>query len=263
MIEQYILFSIIVGIASIFILKFKILDFKGTLLSIFMGNIIYLSTGIIGFILVIEFFIISFIFTKYKFKQKRKKGIAQEKEGTRSWTNVIANGFGFTIFALLYNFYNIDLLLIGFITAIAVTTGDTLATEIGLLSKKNPRSIINLKVIEPGTSGGITILGTIAGIFGISIILISSLSTNFLTDYFSILYILIGAFLGIMIDSILGATIQAQYYCVKCNKYTELSTHHNTKNKLVKGKTIIDNNIVNLLSTISGSIIAILLFISL
>ena len=80
-------------------------------------------------------------------------------------------------------------------------------------------------------------------------------------NYYSIFAIIIGSFVGILIDSIIGATIQAQYYCVDCKKYSELQYHHKKKNELTKGYSFIDNNIVNLLSTTIGSVLSILIII--
>ena len=259
--SQYLIFTVIILIASIIVLKLKILDFIGTISSIFMGNLIYLVTGIWGFILVIEFFIIGFICTRFRFKQKRRKGIAQEKGGIRSWENVVANGFAFSLFGTLYYLTSNELFLIGFITSIAIATGDTLATEIGLLSSKKPRLITNFKEVETGKSGGITVLGTIASILGIMIIILSSSVNGFSFNTNILMISIIGAIFGTFIDSIIGATIQAQYFCNKCNKFTELSIHHEQQNKLIKGFSFIDNNIVNLLSTLSGSMISILFII--
>ena len=177
--SQYLIFTAIILIASIIVLKLKILDFIGTISSIFMGNLIYIVTGIGGFILVVEFFVIGFICTRFRFKQKRRKGIAQEKGGIRSWLNVVANGFAFSLFGTIYYLTNNELFLVGFITAIAIATGDTLATEIGLLSSKKPRLITNFNEVETGKSGGITVLGSLASVLGIMIIIISSSVNGF------------------------------------------------------------------------------------
>mgnify|MGYP001259891161 CR=1 FL=1 len=259
--SQYLIFTLLIIIASIIVLKLKILDFKGTISSIFMGNLIYLVTGIGGFILVIEFFIIGFICTKFRFNQKRRNGIAQEKDGIRSWQNVIANGFAFSLFGTIFYSTNNEIFLIGFISSIAIATGDTLATEIGLLSSKKPRLITNFKQVETGRSGGITILGSLASIIGIIIIILSSSINGFSVNIDLLSIAIIGSFCGILIDSILGATVQAQYFCDKCEKFTELASHHEQQNKLIKGRAFIDNNIVNLFSTLTGSLISILLIV--
>ena len=104
-------------------------------------------------------------------------------------------------------------------------------------------------------------LGSLASILGIMIIIISSSINGFSFNMNIIILSIFGAIFGIFIDSIIGATIQAQYFCDKCNKFTELSIHHEQQNKLIKGYSFIDYNIVNLLSTLSGSIISILFII--
>ena len=64
-----------------------------------------------------------------------------------------------------------------------------------------------------------------------------------------------------IIDSVIGATIQAQYYCDECKKFTELQIHHEKKNRLISGFGFVDNNIVNLLATTIGSGLSILIII--
>ena len=73
--------------------------------------------------------------------------------------------------------------------------------------------------------------------------------------------IMIGSFLGIIMDSVIGATIQAQYYCDECKKFTELQIHHKKKNRLISGFEFVDNNIVNLLATTIGAGLSILIIV--
>ena len=73
--------------------------------------------------------------------------------------------------------------------------------------------------------------------------------------------IMIGSLFGIIIDSIIGATIQARYYCDECKKFTELQIHHEKNSRLISGFGFVDNNIVNLLSTTIGSGLSILIII--
>jgi uncharacterized membrane protein len=54
---------------------------------------------------------------------------------------------------------------------------------------------------------------------------------------------------GSMIDSFLGATMQAQYRCTQCGQYTEKTLHCDTATRQISGRRWMNNDAVNLLST--------------
>lgn len=64
----------------------------------------------------------------------------------------------------------------------------------------------------------------------------------------SFIIIILSGFLGSLIDSILGASIQVKYKCEKCKKITERKEHCGKETNYYKGIKWIDNNLVNLLS---------------
>jgi Integral membrane protein DUF92. len=72
--------------------------------------------------------------------------------------------------------------------------------------------------------------------------------------YFMFICILLG-FLGSIIDSMLGATLQAQYMDNQTNTLTEKKITQNGEAQLVKGIKIIDNNMVNFLSNLVSSLL--------
>ena len=71
----------------------------------------------------------------------------------------------------------------------------------------------------------------------------------------------ISGLLGSIIDSVLGAIIQGKYRCAKCNIITDDSVHHGESSILISGSSNINNNTVNLLATLSGSLIGAIIFI--
>ena len=67
-------------------------------------------------------------------------------------------------------------------------------------------------------------------------------------------------FLGTLIDSILGASIQAQYFCQEENLITEKKDYGGKSNKLIKGFRFFNNDMINYLSNaLSSSVVFLLL----
>lgn len=68
-----------------------------------------------------------------------------------------------------------DLLVVGIIANYAAVAADTFSSELGILSKTQPRLITSptLRKVPPGTNGGVTLTGTLAGLLG-SVILVAS-----------------------------------------------------------------------------------------
>lgn len=124
---------------------------------------------------------------------------------------------------------------------------------------KHPRKITTFQKCLPGESGGITIPGTIASVFGASSIGL----TGFLlfdTGLKTLVFVIIAGVFGALMDSLFGATIQAQFKCPNCDKITEKLVHcDNHITKLHKGFQWINNDIVNLGCTLSGTLVIIIL----
>jgi uncharacterized membrane protein len=138
---------------------------------------------------------------------------------------------------------------------------DTVSTEIGLYFGGEPRLIINpRKKVPKGYSGGVTIVGILGGL--ISSLIFSLLSIyvfNLVNPLFYCIFALSG-FLGSVVDSIFGATIQAKYKCTKCGSIIESSFHCGHMTTLVKGFESIDNHMVNFLSSLFGGVFSVILF---
>ncbi|RVD88197.1 uncharacterized protein DFL_002392 [Arthrobotrys flagrans] len=123
-----------------------------------------------------------------------------------------------------------DALIVGVMTQYAAVLSDTLSSELGILSPSPPRLIYNpLKVVPPGTNGGVTLTGFIAGTAGsILIAIISILSVPFGAENSDLRFkttlgsvIIAAGVIGTVIDSLLGATLQASVIDVKAGKVVE------------------------------------------
>ena len=71
------------------------------------------------------------------------------------------------------------------------------------------------------------------------------------------------AFIGTIVDSILGSLVQRKYICPRCNKITERKTHCCTQTRLFGGIGFVDNTCVNFFSNMLTFVIAIIVAISL
>jgi uncharacterized protein (TIGR00297 family) len=104
------------------------------------------------------------------------------------------------------------------IVSICAAFSDTLSSEIGRLSIIKPRLITTFKKVKIGTDGGVTILGlTAAAIIGAITIVYFMIAPKIFNSSFiyttkSILIIGVVGFLGTIIDSYIGATLEKKGY---------------------------------------------------
>jgi len=119
--------------------------------------------------------------------------------GRRTAAQVCANGGVAALAALLGSWP-------GFAGAIAAAASDTWATEIGAHSRTPPRLITNGTAVPPGANGGITILGTAGGVLGA--VMIGALSWLLGHAGLSAVVVAGAGVSGMLIDSLLGATVQ-------------------------------------------------------
>jgi uncharacterized protein (TIGR00297 family) len=145
-----------------------------------------------------------------------------------------------------------------FLGAMAAATSDTWATEIGLLSRRPPRSIVTWRQVRPGLSGGVTPLGLAAAAAGGATIgLIGSLGRPRRE------LVALGTLAGLagsLADSVAGATVQGVYRCPRCGEETERRVHScGTPTIPARGVAWIDNDMVNLIGSAVGAITALVL----
>lgn len=213
------------------------------------------------------FFVSSSLLSHWKSAQKEQTASDKFSKGSqRDLAQVAANGGIATLLTLIHGLSRShtlhDTLEAGYVGALAVATGDTWATELGVLSAQQPRLITTGQLTTPGTSGGVTALGTGAAALGAM-----ALGTCFWLlkrDKGTVrsipLIALVSGLFGCLGDSFLGATIQAMYYCPACNKETERRVHNcGTPTRLLRGWRWMNNDVVNLLATLMGSLLAMLL----
>ena len=258
---------LLIAALALIAVRARAIDKSGALTGSLITFATFISGGFSWLFVTVVFFVVSSVLTRFRYDYKLSIGSAQEKGGTRSWPNTLANGLISAVAATAYLVFRQEIFAIAFLGAVAVAMSDTIATEVGLLSNSKPRSITNpSKIVEPGTSGGVSALGELAALasslgigllglvigvvpFGTSIVVPFALSVTF------------GGIVGTNIDSLLGGTIQAQRRCVQCDLVTESKAHHGRPTAVVRGNRYVDNNVVNFVAIALGSLVAIAIYL--
>jgi uncharacterized protein (TIGR00297 family) len=208
----------------------------------------------------VYFFVSSSLLSHFRKRDKLRTAADKFSKGSqRDIAQVVANGGGATLMALTYGLTHHPLLQAGFAGTLATATADTWATELGVLSPSQPRLITTGERVPTGTSGGITLPGTSsAALGGLSLGLIFWAGEGFRKSLASLpLIALVSGLAGSFFDSLLGATVQAMYYCPNCDKETERRTHScGTKTQPLRGISWINNDMVNFLATLFGGLVA-------
>jgi uncharacterized protein (TIGR00297 family) len=247
--------ALFVAVASY---RAKFLTASGSAGTYLLAALIFGTGGWRWALPILSFFVLSSILSKIGKTYKAQFELIFEKPSQRDLTQVLANG-GLAGCLMVAEVFFPNKLWYGlYLGAIAAVNADTWATEIGIFSKTPPRSIRNFRIVPRGTSGGITLLGLLSALAGSIVIVLvgsfsapSGLNLAFLSPVFWT--IVSGGFIASLIDSVLGATIQAQHRCPACKKITEKKIHcRGKKTEHISGLSWLNNDCVNGLCALSS-----------
>lgn len=249
------------------------LDFSGALGAILVGTLIFAGGGLVWGILLVAFFVTSSALSHYHARAKEPLAEKFQKGSRRDLGQVLANGGWGACLALAFAFVPRPILFFAFVGAVATVNADTWATELGVLSKQPPRLITNGQTVAVGSSGGITMLGTLVALGGALLIgmlafaatAAAALFPTWFNSVSGAAFLIpiagLSGLLGSLFDSLLGATVQAIYYCDFDQKETESARHRcGRETRLVRGWRWLNNDWVNLFASVVGSAIAAALY---
>jgi uncharacterized protein (TIGR00297 family) len=233
---------------------------SGAWAAVVVGAITFGVGGLLPAVLLITFFVSSSLLSRVGGIRKREVAQAFAKGGKRDYGQVIANGGVATILAALYGLNHQEIWLAGLAGALAAVNADTWSTELGVLARHWPRMITNGLRVEPGTSGAITLEGTAAALGGaMTIGIIAGIGAGELKLG---ALVVLGGFIGAVIDSILGASVQAIYYCPVCDKQTERHPYHscNSTTRYDRGWRWLSNDGVNFIASLVGAMLPLMIW---
>ncbi|MGD8626318.1 MAG: DUF92 domain-containing protein [Anaerolineae bacterium] len=244
------------------------LSVSGVAGAILVGTSIFGLGGWVWGLLLITFFVSSSWLSHYRRADKQEIAEKFAKGIRRDAGQALANAGVGAILALVYARYPEPVLLAAFVGAMATVNADTWATELGVLSRVPPRLITTGQPVPPGTSGGVTRLGTWASLAGALLIgaaatLLVQVESLLNGDGWGVraisypLLAVAGGLAGSLVDSLMGATIQCIYYCDHCGQETESAVHRcGQPARPVRGWAWLNNDLVNFLASIVGGLVA-------
>jgi len=216
-----------------FAYRSKTADLSGLFSIALVGIILLVFTTPLWLIVMIVFFVLGSIATKYKYEYKKRIGVEQGQSGARGYKNVFANGIAATAAAVLFGVFQQPVFVVMYVGCVATAAADTLASEIGVTGG-TPRLITTLKLVPIGTNGGVTLVGEAVSLLGGIVVALAAFLLGVITLPMAVICAFAG-FVGTNIDSLVGA--------------------------LIENRGLIGNAGTNFTATISGGIVAVALYL--
>jgi uncharacterized protein (TIGR00297 family) len=261
------------GAASVLALWRGSVDPGGAIVGVALGTIIFAAGSPLFWLILMSFFVSSTALGWVRLTEKEALKTIHQKGNRRDLFQVLANGGMGTLTALLFGLTHDPAWALGFAVSFASSNADTWASELGVLSRKDPVSVLRLRPVPRGISGGVSLAGCAASLAGAAFIALifaaENLSLRLLTGGFVRVaaFVAAGGFFGSLLDSLLGETLQAQYVPAGDSKRAPRSPllteravgEEGVPNTLVRGLAFVNNDVVNFASCAAVTCAAVLL----
>ncbi|MCG5057832.1 MAG: TIGR00297 family protein [Limnoraphis sp. WC205] len=223
----------------------KLLTTEGIIHAWILGVLIWGCLGWQGYLVVGFYFIVGSGVTRIGMAQKEAAGIAEKRSGARGPENVWGSALTAALCAIAIVIIRllsleastmdqfVSLLLLGYVGSFSTKLSDTCASEVGKAYGQRTFLITTLQPVAKGTEGAVSLEGTVAGIVASVVIALVGWGAG-LIDAMGVVWCVIAAFIATNLESVIGATLQAQ----------------------IKWLT---NEVVNFINTLIGAIVAIAL----
>lgn len=242
-----------------------------------VGTLVFGLGGLAWALLMILFFVSASLASRWHEDIKARPSFMFARGSRRDLVQVLANGGVPALLAVGNATWPEAGLFVAYAGAVAAVTADTFATEIGLLSQEDPRLITTGEIVPRGSSGGVTVIGTLAAVGGAALVglaaaLLYALQDLFvygiwdlrLADWSALRILPLVAAAGLAsaaLDSLLGATVQVVYFSEQRQRETERPRDAKGQpNEKVRGLAWVNNDLVNFAASACGTLVAWLLW---
>lgn len=169
-----------------------------------VGAIIYIYLGAQGFAVLALFVVGGSALTRLGYGRKQRSGTAEAGGGRRGASNALANCAVAVVCAVLAALTGSAGFSAAFVASLGAAFADTAESEVGQLSRSRPRLITTMKKVPPGTDGAVSLSGTLAGLLAAGITASLGTALGLVEGPGSLLLVAVAAFLGTVVDSVVG-----------------------------------------------------------
>ncbi len=233
----------------------------GLLLAWALAWVIGLCGGWSGFLALAATFI--FTVAAGKISGARRVRVEERlhaKTGPRDAMQIFCNVFVGTAALLLFRITAYRGFLWAYGGAMAASLSDSMASELGVLSRRKPRDILTWKPVQPGLSGGVTALGFGMSALGAALIALVFALPSDGPGFPAFLDVTAAGFFAAVCDSALGSGVQVKYRCAVCGALTEKPVHCGAAGTEERGFRFMTNDAVNFCNNLLGALAALGLY---
>ena len=171
--------------------------------------ILYASAGPGAFVALMSVFLLAWLTTGFGYPRKQALGTAEKRDG-RTASQVLANLGTAAIAAAISAATGKAAGLLAMVAALSEAAADTVSSELGQASSNQARLITTWQKVPAGTDGGVTLVGTLAGVAAAAAVSLVSVAVGML-PWKWIAPAILSAVLGMLADSYLGATLERRH----------------------------------------------------
>ena len=188
----------------------RTVTFSGAVAGAVIGTTIFVAAGWQGWTLLLACFVCAAVTSRMGWRRKALLGIEEERGGRRGAGNAIANTGVAVIAALLAALtYGTEAGLIAMTAALIAGASDTIASEIGKAWGTRTWALLPPRPVRAGTVGAMSFEGTAAGLAGAAMLAGLAIALG-LVSRGDLLPVVLGAALGSLAESLLGAALEAE-----------------------------------------------------
>lgn len=181
--------------------------YAGAAAGFLVTSLLFIVSGPPMFVAVLLVFVLTLATTRLGRRRKQSLTIA-ERPGGRDGAQVLANVGVSAMFAALSAITPHRLpLLAGSLAALAEAACDTVSSETGKALALEARLLTSGRIVPAGTDGAISVPGTLLGAIAAALVALEAAATG-LVDLRRAVIIAVVGFLGMLLDSLLGATLE-------------------------------------------------------